>query len=151
MSNNGDKDQCAQNKSSFGKRSKAPGRVRAMRRDKSRTLTHTHRFDRGRKRHKRVQTYFSVERFSKWFRRRKKEADPGSPLRSASLFTLERRRTWSARACVRDTKKACVREREREGGAARVRRSSPGMRSVEFPAHPLRPAPSPPDRRQDSR
>lgn len=41
---------------------------------------------------------------------------------------------------------------EREGGAAaRVRRSSPGIRSVEFPAHPLRPAPSPPDRRQDSR
>lgn len=42
-------------------------------------------------------------------------------------------------------------DREREGGAARVRRSSPGMRSVEFPARPLRPAPSPPDRRQDSR
>lgn len=81
---------------------------------------------------------------------RKKGADPGSPLRSASLFTLEGRRTWSARAwvCVRGTEKACVREREmdreKEGGAARVRRSSPGMRSVEFPARPLRPEPSPP-------
>lgn len=49
-------------------------------------------------------------------------------------------------------------ERERGGGGrareidvARVRRSSPGMRSVEFPTHSLRPAPSPPDRRQESR
>lgn len=116
MSNGDDKDQCAQNKSSFGKRCKAPGRVSAMRRERSRTLTHTHGFDRGRKRHQHVQTYFSIERFSKWLRRRQKEADPDSPLRSASFFTLEGRRTWSARAwvCVRGTERG-VRQRVREG------------------------------------
>lgn len=42
-------------------------------------------------------------------------------------------------------------DRAREIDVARVRRSSPGMRSVEFPTHSLRPAPSPPDRRQESR
>lgn len=126
MSNNGDKDQCAQNKSSFGKRSKAPGRVRAMQRDKSRTLTQTHRFDRGRKHHKRVQTYFSVERFSKWLRRREKERSRSGfavkisvVIHSGGEADVER-----ASVGVRERDGEGVRQRERDGQRERGRRCS---------------------------